>query len=75
MPPVFQWLTDSSSVIFSYWTYTLDLIESAFISNSISYTRIDGQLSPNKRNEAIRRFQEDPNIQTILVSITCGGAG
>ncbi|KAG4441377.1 hypothetical protein IFR05_003134 [Cadophora sp. M221] len=63
------------SVVFSYWTYTLDLIESALISDSIRYTRVDGQLSPSKRNEAIRKFQEDPSIQVILVSITCGGAG
>ncbi|KAH7343013.1 SNF2 family N-terminal domain-containing protein [Rhexocercosporidium sp. MPI-PUGE-AT-0058] len=63
------------SVVFSYWTYTLDLIESGLISDSILYTRVDGQLAPTKRNEAIRKFQEDPTIQVILVSITCGGAG
>ncbi|KAN0114679.1 SNF2 family N-terminal domain containing protein [Hyaloscypha variabilis] len=63
------------SVVFSYWTYTLDLIESALISDSILYTRVDGQLSTTKRNEAIRKFQEDSTIQVILVSITCGGTG
>ncbi|KAM3084604.1 hypothetical protein ACMFMF_001958 [Clarireedia jacksonii] len=64
---------DDKCVVFSYWTYTLDLIESALISNTIKYSRIDGQLSSNKRNTAIRKFQEDLSVRVILVSITCGG--
>ncbi|CZR65227.1 uncharacterized protein PAC_15127 [Phialocephala subalpina] len=63
------------SVVFSYWTFTLDLIESLLIKSSISYTRIDGQHSGERREEAIQKFQTDPSIQVILVSITCGGAG
>ncbi|PQE05627.1 hypothetical protein CJF30_00007805 [Rutstroemia sp. NJR-2017a BBW] len=66
---------DDKCVVFSYWTYTLDLIESSFISNSIQYTRIDGRLSSKKRNLAIQEFQEDPSVRAILVSITCGGTG
>jgi SNF2 family DNA or RNA helicase len=65
----------SRSVVFSYWTYTLDLIESLLKEASISYTRIDGQYSGEKRESAIRKFQTDETIQVILVSITCGGAG
>jgi SWI/SNF-related matrix-associated actin-dependent regulator of chromatin subfamily A3 len=65
----------SLSVVFSYWTYTLDLIESLLRQADISYTRIDGQHSGEKRDEAIEKFQTDPTIQVILVSITCGGAG
>jgi len=63
------------SVVFSYWTYTLDLIESLLKQATISYTRIDGQNSGEKREAAIQTFQTDENIQVILVSITCGGAG
>lgn len=66
---------DFCSVVFSYWTYTLDLIESLLRQTGISYTRIDGQHSGEKREEAIEKFQTDPSIQVILVSITCGGAG
>jgi len=63
------------SVIFSYWTSTLDLVESVLRDASISYTRLDGQLSTHKRGQAIELFQEDPTVQAILVSITCGGVG
>ncbi len=64
-----------SSVVFSYWTFTLDLIESLLREESISYTRIDGQDSGERREAAIQEFQSDESIQVILVSITCGGAG
>lgn len=63
------------SVVFSYWTFTLDLIESLLKKASISYTRIDGQHSGERREEAIQKFMQDASIQVILVSITCGGAG
>jgi len=68
-------LTWQPSIIFSYWTYTLDLIESVIKDAAIFYTRIDGKISANNRAIAIQMFQEDPEIQVILVSITCGGAG
>jgi SWI/SNF-related matrix-associated actin-dependent regulator of chromatin subfamily A3 len=63
------------SVVFSYWTMTLDLIESLFRKHSISYTRIDGSHSAEKREETINKYQTDESVQVILVSITCGGAG
>jgi SWI/SNF-related matrix-associated actin-dependent regulator of chromatin subfamily A3 len=63
------------SVVFSYWTFTLDVIGIELKRVSIAYTRIDGQMSAEKRSQAIRRFQEEAEMQVILVSITCGGAG
>ncbi|PQE23247.1 hypothetical protein CJF31_00006988 [Rutstroemia sp. NJR-2017a BVV2] len=63
------------SVVFSYWTFTLDLIECVLNRASIHFTRVDGQLSPDKRADAIHRFQTTDDIRVILVSITCGGAG
>ncbi|TVY84850.1 DNA repair protein RAD5A, partial [Lachnellula suecica] len=66
---------DEKSVVFSYWTFTLDLVESLLRQASISYTRIDGRYSGAKREEAIQMFQTDDTIKVILVSITCGGAG
>ncbi|KAL5315130.1 hypothetical protein ACEPPN_017781 [Leptodophora sp. 'Broadleaf-Isolate-01'] len=63
------------SVVFLYWTYTLDLVESLLRQAAISYTRINGQISDEKREEAIEKFQTHITIQVILVSITCGGTG
>jgi SWI/SNF-related matrix-associated actin-dependent regulator of chromatin subfamily A3 len=71
---LFKWLT-FASVVFSYWTNTLDLVQLMLNDRGIPYTRIDGQTSLSKRNEALRAFQLDDSIRVILVSITCGGAG
>ncbi|KAH8590621.1 SNF2 family N-terminal domain-containing protein [Bisporella sp. PMI_857] len=63
------------SVVFSYWTHTLDLVQLMLDDCGIAYTRIDGKSSLCKRADALRAFQYDNFIRVILVSITCGGAG
>ncbi|KAH6710614.1 SNF2 family N-terminal domain-containing protein [Leptodontidium sp. MPI-SDFR-AT-0119] len=67
--------SNEKSVVFSYWTYTLDLVQTALDDSGIEYARFDGKMSPAKRTQALRSFQRDPSIRVILVSITCGGAG
>jgi SWI/SNF-related matrix-associated actin-dependent regulator of chromatin subfamily A3 len=63
------------SVVFSYWTYSLDLIEAMLDDCRISYPRIDGKTPFRKRTEAMRLFQDNYCSRAIIVSITCGGAG
>ncbi|TVY20853.1 putative SWI/SNF-related matrix-associated actin-dependent regulator of chromatin subfamily A member 3-like 1 [Lachnellula arida] len=63
------------SVVFSYWTYTLDLIQLMLDDIGIQYTRIDGKTSLPRRAEALQNFHGDETLRVILVSITCGGAG
>jgi SNF2 family DNA or RNA helicase len=67
--------TNIASVVFSYWTNTLDLVQLMLRKRGILYTRIDGNTSLFKRSEALLAFQRDDTIRVILVSITCGGAG
>lgn len=64
-----------SSVVFSYWTTHLDLIQYAFEANNITYTRLDGKMARKARGKAIEAFRDDPEIQVILVSIGAGGVG
>jgi SNF2 family DNA or RNA helicase len=68
-------LTQKCSVVFSYWTTNLDLIESMLKVEAITFTRIDCEMSRKQRTEAIEKFPKDGNIQVILVSITSGGIG
>lgn len=68
-------LIESHSVVFSYWTKTLDLIESELKFRSVRYTRLDGQLSPAKRSSALQKFQSNPDVLVFLVSLSCGGVG
>jgi SWI/SNF-related matrix-associated actin-dependent regulator of chromatin subfamily A3 len=63
------------SVVFSFWTSTLDLVQHMLDESEFIYTRIDGKISLAKRTECMRLFQTDDTVRVILVSITCGGAG
>ncbi|KAF5873287.1 putative snf2 family helicase protein [Botrytis fragariae] len=63
------------SVVFSYWTNTLDLVQMMLENQGIHYTRIDGTMSLSKRNEALGAFKNKDTVRVIFVSITCGGAG
>lgn len=63
------------SVVFSYWTSTLDLIEQALSQAAITFFRYDGRLSRAKRYSVLESFTNDAFVQVILVSITCGGQG
>ncbi|QDS72300.1 hypothetical protein FKW77_007338 [Venturia effusa] len=63
------------SVVFSYWTSHLDLIQYALEANNITYTRLDGRMARKARGKAIEAFRDDPEIQVILVSIGAGGVG
>ncbi|KAH8749962.1 SNF2 family N-terminal domain-containing protein [Hyaloscypha finlandica] len=67
--------TTEKSVVFSYWTNTLDLVQLMLDDRGIPHSRIDGKTSLPKRNEALQAFQSDDSVRVILVSITCGGAG
>lgn len=62
-------------MVFSYWTYTLDLAQLMLDEYRILYRRIDGRVSLLKRTEALRPFRQNDSIRVILVSITCGGSG
>lgn len=68
-------LLTTCSVVFSFWTYSLDLVERMLNIYSIAYTRIDGKTPLPKRLCAMEAFQKDDLLRVILVSITCGGAG
>ncbi|KAK0643518.1 DNA repair and recombination protein RAD5C [Cercophora newfieldiana] len=63
------------SVVFSGWTSHLDLIEKALNQAGITFTRLDGKMTRNARNQAMEEFRDNPNVQVILVSIMAGGLG
>ncbi|KAH7333257.1 SNF2 family N-terminal domain-containing protein [Rhexocercosporidium sp. MPI-PUGE-AT-0058] len=63
------------SIVFSYWTRMLDLVQIAFETSGLSFTRIDGQTSLPKRMQALDIFNNDPDCQIMLASIGSIGEG
>ena len=63
-------------LIFSQFTTMLDLLERYLRLAGHSYTRIDGSVRGNAREEAIRTFNdEDSNMFCFLLSTRAGGVG
>jgi SNF2 family DNA or RNA helicase len=63
------------SVIFSYWTKMLDLIEPALKSGGFCFQRIDGKTSLEGRSAAINEFSQNPKCTVMLASIGSAGEG
>ena len=64
-----------NSLVFSYWTSTLDLLESVLSQNGIASLRIDGRVSYEQRILALESFRNDPQITVLLMSIQTGAVG
>ena len=63
------------SVVFSGWTSHIDLIQIALDDAGLSYVRLDGQMSRQKRNASLDAFREDLDTTIILISLMAGGLG
>jgi SNF2 family DNA or RNA helicase len=61
------------ALVFSQWTSLLDLAEPHLEAARIRRTRLDG--STRDRAAVVRRFQEDPTVSVMLVSLKAGGTG
>ncbi|KAF9172159.1 hypothetical protein BGX21_005823 [Mortierella sp. AD011] len=62
-------------IVFSQFTSLLTLIEKPLMNEQINYLRYDGAMTPDKRNEAVRRLNNDPTYQVMLISLKCGSLG
>ncbi|KAJ3462337.1 hypothetical protein MRS44_007123 [Fusarium solani] len=63
------------SVVFSYWTKMLDLVEIALRQSGYCNERIDGQSSLPQRRDAISKFNNDPACTVFLATIGSAGEG
>jgi SWI/SNF-related matrix-associated actin-dependent regulator of chromatin subfamily A3 len=63
------------SLVFSYWTSSLDLLQSLLTQNNIPSLRIDGRVSYEQRLRALETFRNDPDVSVLLMSIQTGSVG
>jgi len=61
------------ALVFSQWTSLLDLVEPLVSASGIGYVRLDG--STRDRADVVRRFQGDPSVSLMLISLKAGGTG
>jgi SWI/SNF-related matrix-associated actin-dependent regulator of chromatin subfamily A3 len=68
-------LLTASSVVFSTWSTTLDLVELSLRNASIAFVRFDGKVPQKDRRSVIERFKKDPTVKVIMLTLACGATG
>ncbi|KAF7508204.1 hypothetical protein GJ744_009501 [Endocarpon pusillum] len=63
------------SLVFSFWTKMLDIVQLHLELNGFIFRRIDGQSSLQERRKAICQFNDDPKCTVMLASICSAGEG
>ena len=61
------------ALVFSQFTKLLAIVRAALERDEIPYEYLDGRT--RKREERVRRFQEDPDCTAFLISLKAGGTG
>lgn len=67
--------SDTKTVVFSQWTSFLDILEPQLNENGIAFTRLDGRMSPQKRDVAIESLGKDKNCRVLLASLSACSTG
>ncbi|KAL0257943.1 hypothetical protein SLS55_007111 [Diplodia seriata] len=63
------------SVVFSFWTRSLDMVQRALQISGIDTVRFDGRVSARDRKKALERFRNDPQVRVMLITTSCGAVG
>ncbi|KAF0687975.1 Aste57867_20356 [Aphanomyces stellatus] len=62
-------------IVFSQWTHMLDLVESTLVQHGYSHARFDGSLKQEDRERVLNRFNADPAVRVLVISLKAGGVG
>ena len=62
-------------LIFSSFTQYLELFRDQFDQSGLAYSWLTGQQTGPQRQQAVKQFMENPDIQSFLISIKAGGTG
>lgn len=66
---------ESKVIIFSQWTSFLTVIQAQIAEAGYRYTRIDGSMSTDQRDAAIRALENDTDTRIMLASLNVCGVG
>ncbi|KAI5299694.1 ornithine carbamoyltransferase [Ascosphaera pollenicola] len=65
----------TKTVVFSQWTSFLNLFEPHLLKYNIHFTRIDGKMKANQRDEAMEKFRDDESCTVMLASLSVCSVG
>jgi len=64
-----------SSVVFSFWKKSLDIVGCLLKAKNIPYLRVDGSLLFSKRKIVLDQFQERRDVPVLLMTLGTGAVG
>ncbi|KKP02545.1 hypothetical protein THAR02_05358 [Trichoderma harzianum] len=62
-------------IVFSQFTSMLDLVEPFLRKEGFRFTRYDGSMRNDAREESLRKLREDKSTRVLLCSLKCGSLG
>ncbi|KAL7951649.1 SNF2 family N-terminal domain-containing protein [Trichoderma barbatum] len=62
-------------IVFSQFTSMLDLVEPFLRKEGFRFTRYDGSMKNDAREESLRKLREDKSTRVLLCSLKCGSLG
>ncbi|KAF8247265.1 hypothetical protein K440DRAFT_308066 [Wilcoxina mikolae CBS 423.85] len=68
-------IAEGKSIVFSYWTRTLNLLGNELSSLGMAYVRLDGSLNAASRKGVIDKFRGDPGVRILLMTTGAGAVG
>ncbi|KAK0639572.1 P-loop containing nucleoside triphosphate hydrolase protein, partial [Cercophora newfieldiana] len=68
------WTLTNSSLVFSYWTTTLNILDQYFRARNTPFLRIDGTVHYRERLRILEEFRTS-NVPILLMSIQTGAVG
>lgn len=66
---------ESKVIIFSQWTSFLNIIQAQIAAAGYKYTRVDGSMKAEKRDQAIDALDNDPDTRIMLASLAVCSVG
>lgn len=71
-------ISEHRALIFCQLKDMLDIVEDELLKKhmpSVTYMRLDGRTDPRNRQAIVRKFNEDPSIDVLLLTTKVGGLG
>lgn len=71
-------ISDHRALVFCQLKDMLDIVENDLLKKhlpSVTYMRLDGSTDPRERQSIVRKFNEDPSIDVLLLTTKVGGLG
>lgn len=71
-------ISEHRALIFCQLKDMLDIVEEELLKKhmpSVTYMRLDGRTDPRNRQAIVRKFNEDPSIDVLLLTTKVGGLG